>query len=276
MPLPAWGQVGPASGEVYGCGGVNDTEAVLVVEVVAVGIGGEAVHARAVLPAWVCGIVLAGSFGEDELEVAPGEVRVGLADEGGDAGDDRGRGGGAAEVVYVAVGVLGGDDAAVFFFGSRMIGGCAYPEVCAHLGVVAPGASLVDGACGGDGVEVGEAVEVGVVAPEVSVASGPDVEDSPAVVAPGDAVLDGQLPQRGSAVGFGAVHGSPAIVGDGGDAHVVTCGVGYVRIRDLDRPRRRGSIQQVMSVDCGAWGDAAHALVVVACGDEPGDICTVV
>ncbi len=135
--------------------------------------------------------------------------------------------------------------------------------------------SLVHGACGGDGVEVGEAVEVGVVAPSVSVASGPDVEDSPAVVAPGDAVLDGQLPQRGSAVGFGAVHG-PQLLLETAVTPVVTCGVGYVRIRDLDRPRRRGSIQQVMSVDCGAWGDAAHALVVVACGDEPGDICTVV
>ncbi len=135
-----WGQVGPASGEVYGGGGVNDTEAVLVVEVVAVGIGGEAVHARAVLPAWVCGIVLAGSFGEDELEVAPGEVRVGLADEGGDAGDDRGRGGGAAEVVYVAVGVLDGDDAAIFLLRFEDDWRGADPEVCAHLGVGAPDA----------------------------------------------------------------------------------------------------------------------------------------
>ena len=130
------GQVGPGPGEVDGGSGVNDTEAVLVVEVVAIGIGGEAVHARAVLPAGVCGIVLAGSFGEDELHVAPGEVRVGLAYEGGDSGDDRSRGGGAAEGVHVAVGVFDGYNAAVSssvreWFTTR----CADPEVCAHFGV---------------------------------------------------------------------------------------------------------------------------------------------
>ena len=82
-------QVGPAPGEVDGGGGVNDTEAVLVVEVVAIGVG--AVGGCAVLPAWVGGVVPAGGPGEDELEVAPGEVRVGLADEGGYAGDGGGR-----------------------------------------------------------------------------------------------------------------------------------------------------------------------------------------
>ena len=69
-------------------------------------------HGRTIFPSGASEIVLVGGCGENQLDVAPREVRVGVAGQSRDARDNGSRGGSPAEVVVVTIGILGRQDAA--------------------------------------------------------------------------------------------------------------------------------------------------------------------
>ena len=88
--------------------GVDHSEAVLVVEVIAVLVAAP-VLARAVRPSRVAGVVLPSGCRKDQLHVAPRKVRIGAAHKRRHARDDRSCRGRSSELLVVAVGVVRGD-----------------------------------------------------------------------------------------------------------------------------------------------------------------------
>ena len=149
-------------------------------------------------PAGVVGVVLERGGGQDQLQVPPGQLRVGAAHQRRHARDDGGRGGGAAELLHVAVGVLGSENGQCCAPGPRtVVRRGADPQVGAHLRVAGSVAAGVHGADGGHAKVVDELVQVRVVSHQVTVARAEDVEGALPVVAVGDPRVHGRLPERG-------------------------------------------------------------------------------
>ena len=211
-------------------------------------------------PSRIRSVVLAGRARQDQLDVPPGEVRVGASHEGGYARDHGCRRGRAAEVVAVAVVVAGGANRLP---ASRQVAGRgAEPQVGALLRVGRPLAQIVDRADRGHAVVVGELAEVGVVPLPRPAAAREGVENALAAESGGNANVNCKLPQRRRAVEPRPATMSKAIVGDGR----VRLVAGH-RVHQVEERRKA---DEVIAVDRRSGSDAAAAETVVAGRDNAG------
>ena len=216
--------VRPPLGQPGGRVGVHHPEPVVGVEVVAAVAGAVLECSRS--PVAVAGVVLAGRGGQDQLDVAPGQVGVGGPDQRGHPGDYGRRRAGAAEAAPIVVVVRGGCNARP---GVAVARRPAHPQVGARLRVRRSLVGRVHRADGDGGVVAETLIEVGVVAAEVVVAGPPHVDGSLAVGAGRRASFDGGLPQRGHCLRLRSVPDAPAVVADVDVDPVAGHGVGEAR-----------------------------------------------